>query len=50
MLDKAKQICYNKRVVKSYEKYFKERNEVCDYGKHKEDDKERLFCTVGWYR
>ena len=29
MLDKAKQICYNKRVVKNYKKYFKERNEVC---------------------
>ena len=29
MLDKAKQICYNKRVVRNYKKYFKERNEVC---------------------
>ena len=30
MLDKAKKICYNKRVVRNYKKkYFKERNEVC---------------------
>ena len=27
MLDKAKKICYNKRVIRK--KYFKERNEVC---------------------
>ena len=29
MLDKVKKICYNKRVVRNYKKYFKERNEVC---------------------
>lgn len=29
MLDKAKQICYNKRVVRNYKKYFKKRKEVC---------------------
>ena len=37
MLDKAKKICYNKRVIRK--KYFKKRNEVCIYGKHTEHSK-----------